>query len=334
MMETSLIAIARAATAKPDLDEALAPVQAALGVETGDYAGMHFSDDGAAWRAAGPSRRLSMMLDYIGAEIRLAAAEEERERAPLVIKPREETEAERAGRSILEPLGFRDEMGGGGSVHLSRYMPNGRYIWATASDGCGLPEPGDFCLCAYEAESDMDILLDVRRGPDDRQPLALSLQEAAAACLAVAEIDPRPMGTLFSLLPDHVWTHADQRAAQSNGWELNECGDGQIVIVADTDGSAFTGERMHVEAFEHVTSYAEAMPAATPYHELCQRALALVQASEAAVAAEFFRDAVAAVADVAETDVQGDTLSVYLSDGRAFEARCSLITSEANERRK
>ncbi len=59
-------------------------------------------------------------------------------------------------KNILENHDFQPEMIGGGNFILSRYMDDGAYIWASASDGMGTPEENDWLVVAYPCDFDGD----------------------------------------------------------------------------------------------------------------------------------------------------------------------------------
>jgi hypothetical protein len=66
---------------------------------------------------------------------------------------------------------------------------------------------------------------------------------------------------------------ADQARAMTHGWCMVACGDGQLVIEADSDQHTFGS---NAAAYDHVAAVAEAVSYRDgDYQELCQRALAL-----------------------------------------------------------
>jgi hypothetical protein len=82
--------------------------------------------------------------------------------------------------NILEHHGFEVEQGGGGCQLLSFYLPNGVFIWATCTDGGGLPEPDDFMVCTYAGEMD-DVIFEASSREDP-----CTLEEAVKQALLAA----------------------------------------------------------------------------------------------------------------------------------------------------
>lgn len=80
---------------------------------------------------------------------------------------------------------FEAEVGGGGAMFLSRYLPSGAYVWLTGGEGgFGMPRADSFCACAYPAGWDgEDPLCDFRN--DDDSPLGF--RDAVARALALAK---------------------------------------------------------------------------------------------------------------------------------------------------
>lgn len=48
-------------------------------------------------------------------------------------------------------LGFELEIGGGGAPFLSIYFPCGEHIYATESEGMGMPTTDNWMICGYPA---------------------------------------------------------------------------------------------------------------------------------------------------------------------------------------
>lgn len=60
---------------------------------------------------------------------------------------------------------FRVEVGGGGCLILSRYIDGGGFVWITCRDGGGLPDWGNWMVCAYGVD-DYDVIFEMRHGQD------------------------------------------------------------------------------------------------------------------------------------------------------------------------
>ena len=61
---------------------------------------------------------------------------------------------------------FRVEVGGGGCLILSRYIDGGGFVWITCKDGGGLPDWGNWMVCAYGVDID-DVIFERRHGHED-----------------------------------------------------------------------------------------------------------------------------------------------------------------------
>jgi hypothetical protein len=97
-----------------------------------------------------------------------------------------------ANDSLVQTLleqGFELEQGGGGCTVLSIDMENGAFVWITCLDGGGLPEAGNWMICAY-GEDIGDIIFELRSDQNDDD---LSLSQAVAIAIDVAnDFEPKP----------------------------------------------------------------------------------------------------------------------------------------------
>ena len=83
--------------------------------------------------------------------------------------------------NILQEQGFEFETGGGGCQLLSRYIDGGGFVWATCTDGGGLPTQSNWHICTY-GDDIGDILFELRS--DDES--GLSLEQATDQALRIA----------------------------------------------------------------------------------------------------------------------------------------------------
>jgi len=90
-----------------------------------------------------------------------------------------------ADAAWLAEQGFDVELGGGGALFLSLYLPGGAYVWLTGADGgFGMASAEDFTACAYPAGWDgEDPDCDLRSGDAD----SLSFRDAVTRAVAVAK---------------------------------------------------------------------------------------------------------------------------------------------------
>lgn len=81
---------------------------------------------------------------------------------------------------------FRVEVGGGGCFFLSRYLDGGGFVWITCKDGGGLPDWGNWMVCAYGADID-EIIFESLHGQGDS--LFNAIDQAVAAAKAFVHPD-------------------------------------------------------------------------------------------------------------------------------------------------
>lgn len=84
--------------------------------------------------------------------------------------------------NILAAQGFEPEHTGGGCWLLSKYLPNGTFIWVSDQEGSAVPVWNDWMVCVYPADywavEDSPILFDAYSGDH-----GCSLLDAVAAAL-------------------------------------------------------------------------------------------------------------------------------------------------------
>lgn len=217
--------------------------------------------------------------------------------------------------NVLDPLGFRPEIGGGGSIFLSRYFDSGRYIWATGSEGQGVPALCDFLVCAYPPDDEGESVLDISNGPGQRG--RLELRDAVAACVGYCEAgDPFAGrggpndGAYLYRVGGLFWTFRHVRYSHGVGWHLFER-DGALCIRNDPEFARF---RDDAEATEHVRKVAAGTinVFSARYRELCADAVKMMdtgqpdheaQAAHAARSVEL-RDAMDALDWAHQTDAE------------------------------
>lgn len=214
--------------------------------------------------------------------------------APPLLRdePEPETAGERAARELLEGLGFSQEVGGGGSVFMSRYYDSGRYIWATGYQGSDMPATDDFLLCVYPAEECGESILDIDCDPEATE--RPSLQDAAAQAMALAaEGDPFDVpayesdSAILYSFAGLEWTGRQQSIAIAAGWGISQAeGGGPLWIGADRENGRFgLGEDADAEAARHVAFAIEHAERPDNVHsaryvELCRAAAAIVDSSK------------------------------------------------------